>query len=83
MTTTKLSRAIGNKIRNHRLRLRYSQEAFADHINFDRSNYGAIERGERNISLRTLAKIAVGLEAEVGEIFPPLVEIRRLLNSGS
>jgi len=79
MKTTKLALSVGNKIRNHREKLRFSQEAFADHISFDRSNYGAIERGERNISIQTLAKIAVGLKTEIKDLFPALSEIKKLI----
>lgn len=79
MKTTKLALAVGNKIRSRRKNMNFSQEAFADHISFDRSNYGAIERGERNISIYTLATIAVGLKTEIGELFPAIIEIKKLL----
>jgi|NGEPerStandDraft_6_1074524.scaffolds.fasta_scaffold34918_2 transcriptional regulator with XRE-family HTH domain len=45
-----------------------SQEGFADHAGLDRSNYGAIERGERNITYETLMKITWGLEVPASEI---------------
>ena len=76
---TKLSLAVGYKIRNLREKLGISQEGFADRISFDRSNYGAIERGERNISIQTLARIAVGLQANLGDLFPTLSEIEKLI----
>lgn len=75
----KIALAVGLRIRKHRMSLNFSQEAFADHINLDRSNYGAIERGERNISIQTLARIAKGLEIEVSELFPSLHEINKLI----
>lgn len=71
--------AVGKKIRKRREERKFSQEAFADHISLDRSNYGAIERGERNISVYTLARIAHGLGTDVGDLFPPLREISKLL----
>ena len=79
MKTTKLALAVGNKIRNRRENLKFSQEAFADYISFDRSNYGAIERGERNISINTLARIALGLKAEISDLFPSLIEVKKLI----
>lgn len=79
MKTTKLAIEIGKKIRNRRISLKFSQEAFAHHINFDRSNYGAIERGERNISIITLARIALGLNIDIGELVPSLSVIKTLL----
>jgi transcriptional regulator with XRE-family HTH domain len=42
-----------------------AQEAFAAHAGMDRSYYGAIERGEFNVSLHTLVKLAAGLETSV------------------
>jgi DNA-binding XRE family transcriptional regulator len=38
-----------------------TQEAFAAHIELDRSYYGAVERGEHNVTVETLAVIAAGL----------------------
>ena len=35
-----------------------SQEVFADHCGIHRTYVGAIERGERNITLETLARVA-------------------------
>lgn len=79
MKTHKISIAVGNKIRTRREEMKFSQEGFADFINLDRSNYGAIERGERNISISTLARIAIGLEIEVGALFPAIIEIKKIL----
>jgi len=76
---TKLSIVVGIKIRMLRENLGFSQEGFADHISFDRANYGAIERGERNISIQTLARIAVGLRVNLGDLFPSLSEVEKLL----
>jgi transcriptional regulator with XRE-family HTH domain len=71
--------SVAQKIRRHREALKFSQEEFADHIQLDRSNYGAIERGERNITIFTLARIANGLAVEVGILFPNLNELSKLL----
>jgi transcriptional regulator with XRE-family HTH domain len=38
-----------------------TQEAFAARAGLDRSFYGAIERGEFNVTLDTLVKVAAGL----------------------
>lgn len=54
----------------------FSQEAFADHADLDRSYYGAVERGERNIAALNLLKIAYALEVQIGDLFPHL-EFRR------
>lgn len=62
-------------MRKRREAMGFSQESFADHISLDRANYGSIERGERNVSITTLARIAKGLQVEIGELFPLLKEI--------
>jgi transcriptional regulator with XRE-family HTH domain len=77
----KIAVIVGKNIRKHRESLKFSQEGFADYVNLDRANYGAIERGERNISLYTVARIAVGLKVEVGELFPSIRELIHLLKT--
>ena len=60
--------AFGAAVRSMRVERAYSQEGFAAHAGMDRSNYGAIERGEFNVSLSTILKIADGLEVKGHEI---------------
>jgi len=54
-------RALGEAIRAARREQGYGQEGFAAHAGLDRAYYSAIERGEFNITLNTLLKIAGGL----------------------
>jgi transcriptional regulator with XRE-family HTH domain len=49
---------LGQRIRTQRLRLGLSQEEMANHAGVHRTYYGAIERGERNLSLSSLLRIA-------------------------
>lgn len=56
---------LGKRIRNERRRLGYSQEKFALETNLDRSYYGSIERGERNITFFTICEIAAKLKQDV------------------
>jgi transcriptional regulator with XRE-family HTH domain len=46
----------------------YAQEPFAARVGLDRSNYGAIERGEVNVGLDTVVKIATGLGITAAEL---------------
>lgn len=62
------AQALGTAIRSARIKLGYGQEAFAAHVGLDRSYYGAIERGEFNITLATLAKIAAGLRLRPSQL---------------
>lgn len=61
-----LQRAVGQNLRAYRERRGLSQEAFADVLGVHRTYMGAIERGERNLTLKTLERIA----AQTG--LPPL-----------
>jgi transcriptional regulator with XRE-family HTH domain len=53
--------AVGGAIRSLREEQGQSQEAFAVAAGVDRSYYGAIERGEFNVTIDTLVKIASAL----------------------
>jgi transcriptional regulator with XRE-family HTH domain len=59
----------GTAIRNRRQRLGVSQEEFADICGLDRTYIGGIERGERNVALVNIEKIAKGLRISVSELF--------------
>ena len=60
--------ALGKVIRELRLELDYSQEAFADEVGIDRSYIGGIERGEHNIALMNLIKISKTLKLSVSQL---------------
>jgi len=53
--------ALGLTIRELRLSHNLSQEAFAEEVGLDRSYLGGIERGEHNLALINLLKIAKSL----------------------
>ena len=52
----------GQAVRRLRRNQRLSQEAFADRVGVHRTFVGGIERGERNPTLVTIAKIAAALD---------------------
>lgn len=60
--------AFGAALRALRVERGYSQESFAAHAGIDRSYYGAIERGEFNVSLETIVKLARALEVSAAEV---------------
>ncbi len=60
---------LGKRIRALRLRTGLSQEKFAARAGLDRTYYAGIERGERNPSVKQLAKIAVALDERIGAVF--------------
>lgn len=53
---------LGKRIRELREKKGYSQEAFADACELNRVHMSDIERGEVNLTLATLSKIAQRLE---------------------
>lgn len=63
------NQALGEAIRTARTKAGFSQESFATHVDVDRSYYGAIERGEFNLTVDTIAKIAAGLGMTASELF--------------
>lgn len=60
--------ALGKAIRATRLEIGLSQEALADEAGIDRSYMGGIERGEHNLALININKIARALDLSVTEL---------------
>ena len=60
---------LGQAIRARRLAIALSQDDFADRIHMHRAYYSAIERGENNIPLATLQRVAKGLGVTLGALF--------------
>lgn len=69
MSTDSLQLRVGTSIRRRRTALGYSQEGFAAHIGMHRTQYSAIERGEKNLSISTIQRLCVGLGVKAWEIF--------------
>ncbi|MDP2997103.1 MAG: helix-turn-helix transcriptional regulator [Bryobacterales bacterium] len=61
--------AFGQRVRELRAKKGLSQEALALVCDLDRTYVGGVERGERNISLLNIRKIADALGVEVRELF--------------
>jgi transcriptional regulator with XRE-family HTH domain len=59
-----LQRIVGENLRAYRLARGLSQEAFAEMLGFHRTYMGSIERGERNLTLRSVERIAALIEEE-------------------
>ena len=58
MPEGELQRRVGRNLRAYRDARGLSQEAFADELGVHRTYMGAIESGERNLTLRSLERIA-------------------------
>ncbi len=59
----------GKAVREKRHRLGVSQEEFADTCGLDRTYIGGIERGERNVALINIERIAKALRISLSELF--------------
>jgi transcriptional regulator with XRE-family HTH domain len=59
---------LGVRVRELRAAAGYSQEAFADAAEIDRSYMSAIERGTRNFGMLTLLKLAKALKTSVSRL---------------
>jgi transcriptional regulator with XRE-family HTH domain len=60
--------AFGQAVRAARLSQGMSQEALADQAGIDRSYMGGIERGEHNLALINIDKIANALDMKVSAL---------------
>jgi transcriptional regulator with XRE-family HTH domain len=58
----------GAHVRTIRLSRNYSQEELADRCDLDRTYIGGIERGERNVSLLNILKIAEALQVNPAKL---------------
>jgi len=65
---TQLLVKFGQKVRNERLRQSLSQEQLAAKAGLHRTYIGMIERGEKNITLQNIGKIAVALNMKLSDI---------------
>jgi len=61
MQQDSLAQKLGSAIRTARSANGWSQERFADSISMHRAYYSSIERGEKNITVATLVRLAAGL----------------------
>ncbi|MFC5570801.1 helix-turn-helix domain-containing protein [Lysobacter yangpyeongensis] len=68
MEPATLQMKLGTAIRARRIALGFSQDSFADRIRMHRAYYSAIERGERNVTLHTVYRVAQGLLTSVADL---------------
>lgn len=66
---TGLLARLGEGIRHERLAQGFSQEELADAAGIDRSHMGRIERGQRNVTILNLRRIANALDKRISELF--------------
>ena len=64
-----VQKKLGRRIAELRKKRGFSQEGFAHECGFHRSYMGAVERGEKNITIQLLTKIAKSLKISLSELF--------------
>ncbi len=58
----------GDRLRQLRHETGWSQEALAEASGLDRSYYGSVERGKRNIALKNIEALAAVFELTISEL---------------
>ena len=61
--------SFGKRIRELRESIGLSQEKFSFHVGVHRTYIGMIERGEKNITLTNIQKIAKALNISISQLF--------------
>jgi transcriptional regulator with XRE-family HTH domain len=62
----------GDRLRRLRLQRKLSQEKLAELADLHRNYVGGVERGERNVSLLNIVKLAHGLKVKPTKLVAPL-----------
>jgi transcriptional regulator with XRE-family HTH domain len=69
MSKKKIIIAFGDRVRELRKEKGLSQEELADKAGLHRTYIGMIERGEKNITLTNIEKIAKALDVDIKKLF--------------
>lgn len=69
MGQTSIRKQFGRRLREVRKAAKLSQEALGFKANIHRTYIGAVERGEQNVSLDNIYKLAKALKVEPKELF--------------
>jgi len=64
-----IKQKVGKRVKSLRLKAGLSQEALSYQADLDRTYIPSIEKGERNISILVLEKLAKALKVSVKEFF--------------
>jgi transcriptional regulator with XRE-family HTH domain len=72
MGNNRLAVRFGSVVRRLRLNAGFSQESFAAEVGIHRTYQGAIERGEKTVTIETAEKLARALRLTLVELFSEL-----------
>ena len=71
MAEGELQRTFGRNLRRYREERGLSQEAFADLLGMHRTYVGGVERGERNLTLRSIERLAALIDRPPLDLLAP------------
>lgn len=78
-----LQRALGENVRAIRTQRGLSQEDLGEHLGLHRTYIGGVERGERNLTLRTVERFAELLDIDpLALLSPPRTALRAAEDGG-
>ncbi len=64
-----IKKKFGDKVKQLRLERGLSQEGLANEANLDRTYIPGIEKGERNVSITVIEKLAIALKVDIRDLF--------------
>ncbi len=64
-----IKKKFGKKVKLLRIEKGWSQEKLALNADLDRTYIPGIEKGERNVSITVIEKIAIALKVEIKDLF--------------
>lgn len=64
-----IKKKFGEQVKKIRLEKGFSQEKLANEANLDRTYIPSIEKGERNVSIAVIEKIAKALKVKIPALF--------------
>lgn len=71
-----MAKVIGQRVRRYRTKKRWSQEKLAEMAGCHPTYIGQVERGEKNATLESIAKIASAMDVPLSTLFEKLGEDR-------
>lgn len=69
MNVEQVKHQFGKSVRKHRVVAGLTQEGLADAAGLDRSYVGSVERGERNLSIENVCRLASAIGVKPGDLF--------------
>lgn len=73
-----LQRSLGRRIRELRSKHGWTQEQFAEFCGVHRTYLGHVERGEKNVSLSTVSRLATALGVRIPALFGSASNLRHV-----